>query len=117
MSVSFSFVLFERSFTRWVKKVEHGMNWERCFRIGRDVSESGEVFQNWERCFRIGGVVSESFPLTCALCDMACSRLCGKSSSTVSVYYRCEQLTLHSVICTESSVDEKAQWRFHPLTL
>ena len=92
-------------------------DWERCFRIGRGVSELGDVFKNWGRCFRIGGGVSESSPLTCALCDMACGRLCGKSSSTVSVDYRCEQLTLHSIICTESSVDEKAQWRFHSLTL
>ena len=35
------------------------MNWERCFRIGRGVSELGEVFQNWEMCLRIGGGVSE----------------------------------------------------------
>jgi hypothetical protein len=113
-----------------LKEDEHGMNWEKCFRIGRDVSELGEVFKNWERCFGIGRCVSELgdvfqnwescfriIPHTCALCDMACGRLYGKSSGTVSVYYRCEQLIWHSVICTESSVDERVQWRFHPRTL
>jgi hypothetical protein len=34
------------------------MDWEKCFRIGRDVSELGEVFKNWERSFRTGRCVS-----------------------------------------------------------
>ena len=60
----------------------------------RTWNELGEMFQNWKRCFRIGRSVSESSPLTCALCDVACSTLCGKSSSTVSVYYRAVNFAL-----------------------